>query len=145
MKFTKMLMISILVHIFLLLGVYFFMDKIDVLLSLLFVYVPILISVLLNYIYHVYDYKNNRSDIAKFRVFLFSIPNIIYILCSNFLIFKNIDNLLDNSIKYKSQFIDVAKNESPVMTIIIVIIVSIVLHYASIKFIKVKSIKGSKI
>ncbi len=132
-KNKSMLYISVIFHIFILGLFYLIIDKLDILYFLALMIIPIIISLILIGI-------TTFSNKEKFNIILtslvFTLVNSIYFIVIQIILnlSNKINDIYEISKKYNSDMVEVSINNSPIMSLFIIIILSFLLHYMVTKF-----------
>ncbi|WP_250673398.1 hypothetical protein LZ906_015940 (plasmid) [Paraclostridium ghonii] len=106
--------------------------KMNILYLLAFCYAPIIISLLLCAI-DTYINKTNHSII-------YSVINILYLIVANKFVANSeaLDTIYKNSQKYSSTNVNVSLDSSPILSLILLCVISTVLHIGLVKFMNKK-------
>ena len=133
MKNKGIFLISCIIHAVALILFIFLERKIDVFGILGLVFIPFLISLVICLLGQQRDSKKDpttHSTHSKNWGLVYSIPNVVYLSVSSYMISKNIDEILASSLKYESEQLNVSTSNSPWLGFFMLLIMTIVLHYA---------------
>lgn len=105
--------------------VVFFMmtESMDVIRLLIYMLSPMLLSALL-----IFFIELNREKIYM-KLFIYALPNIIFSIIMTVFVQARIDEILKESLKYQSANLEISANNSPYTSLLLILVVSIGLHY----------------
>lgn len=127
MKSKALFISSWVVHLIALSLFIYVRQDLDVFSVLAFIFVPFLISLVICLCGQL---KELKSNVIKNRGLLYSIPSVIYLSVAYYFINKNIDDIFASSQKFQSEQINITTSNSPFFSFFILLVITIVLHYA---------------
>ena len=126
--------ISILVHIALFIFFMMIKSQLDVFTLIIFMVSPIFINVLLSFIGSKLQVKKENNKVVPIIITYVGV-NLIYWILLNIQLNmgKTLDIIYETSRQYNSDMIEISANNSPIGALIMLLLVSFVLYYFSIR------------
>jgi len=133
-KHSIMLGLSIIIHFALLIVFLLIKDNLDVFTLIAFIGLPILVNVLFSYIGTKIQ-KNNVSSKNLPIIITYVAINLLYWFYLNVLLKRGntLEDIYESSKQYNSDMIEVSAGNSPIGALAMLLLVSFVLYYFSIK------------
>jgi hypothetical protein len=138
LKSKGIFLFSCIVHVIALILLLILGKRVDVLGVFGFVFVPVLISLIICLWGQRRDNKNATTHVKNMGL-KYCIPNIVYLSIASYMISKDIDEIYASSQKYQSEQLSVSVSNSPWFGFVILLVMTIVLHYAIANIVLKKS------
>jgi hypothetical protein len=133
LKSMRIFLISCIVHVGALIYLILAQKNLDVFGVFGFVFIPFLISLLICLWGQQKDKMKGTTHVKNMGL-IYSIPNIVYLSIASYMISNNIDEIFASSQKYQSEQLNVSTSNSPWVGFFILLVMTIVLHYAIANF-----------
>ncbi|WP_427181636.1 hypothetical protein [Paenibacillus sp. TC-CSREp1] len=128
MKTKLLFILSCVIHIVMLYILLTFQNQVDVLQIFALVFLPIAASLGIGITAQMFWIKEKTGKAGNVGI-VFSIPSLIYTSVASYIISRNIETIFNASQKYKSDYVNISTSSSPWFAYIIIIVLTLVLHY----------------